>query len=727
MIKNVSIALLLFACISTSISQEITLDTSLVYPEEGVIEQYWYWSGGFPVLGEGFAANTDVSVIATDPEGTPWRSFEGTTDASGNFSIKISAKTIYSLIGEHTIVAEDNNGNNATANLTVIANENDVFDVTVSENSLPMADFESSGVTIYATGLNANESLTVSLFMPDERGATIDHLTPKQADANGNFEYFISRFSPSLAFGSELPSITGTYKINIGSTENNNFGASSFRVLPNNPDPSNYCEIEARPGASAFPITSFSLANVNNNSDPNSSTYYEDFTNLTVEVTAGETYPVSLQGATVVSFQGDTYTLFIDWNQNGILDEEGEIYNEGYIFNSNGVDGNTTDFDITIPSNALPGITRLRILKVTSANIYSLFWPSGACGAYNSGQVEDYSILVENNNFLDCEITCLDNIITSTAPGETNAVVDYDVNFDCEISECEIDYPIANMDDGLLFGYLANDFDVEAGTILSLTQVVPTLINKIGSATITFYDNNNGQPGTVITSFENVLPTSQPQIGSTSFGWDVFDAVLELPNTVEFSEGKYWISLDIIAETPGDYVFWSANSTVTNDITYNSADGGVTWTANSYNFDGVFHLIYDCDLSENVTIELTEGLPSGSEFPIGVTTISYDLVNDGMVLDTCSFTITVEETLGQTDFASSNFSIYPNPTENILFITSSESFESVTVYSITGKEVFSEIVAATKTQLNISSLSQGVYILNVVSQGKSETFKILKK
>jgi len=726
MIKNVCIAILLFACIGTSVSQQITLDTSLVYSEEGVIEEFWYWSGGFPVIGQGFPANTEINVVATDPEGIPWRSFEGFTDASGNFSIQISAKKINSILGEHTVVAEDNNGSTASATLTVIANENDVFDVSVDSNLITMSDFETSGITVSASGLDPNEELYISFFLPDERGATIDHLTQKFADANGNFEYFISRFSPSFPFGSELPSVTGVCRVTISSSVNNNFGSTNFRVLPNNPDPSNYCEIETT-AASVYPITSFIFGNINNNSDPNSSTYYEDFTNLTVEATAGETYSISLQGVNIVSFQGDTYTLFIDWNQNGILDEEGEIYSEGYIFDSNGVDGITTNFDLTVPENALPGITRLRILKVKSANLYSLFWPSGACGAYSGGQVEDYSILVENNNFPNCEITCIEDITTSTEPGATTAVVDYDLLYNCELSECEIDYPIGNLDDGLLFGYLANDFDVEVGTTLSLTQVIPTLINKIGSATITFYEDNGGEPGTVITAFNDVVPTSQPLIGSTSFGWDVFDAYLELPSTLEFEEGKYWISLDIIAETPGDYVFWSANTTQTNDVTYNSADQGVTWTANSYNFDGVFHLIYDCDMSQDVTIELIEGLPSGSEFPIGATVISYDLIYDNLVLDTCSFTIMVEEVLGQTDYLDHNFNIYPNPTENTLFISSSESFEHIILYSITGKEVFNKTVSSKETQLNVSSLSQGIYILQVVSKGKSETFRILKE
>ena len=73
-------------------AQQITLDTSLVSSTQGTIDEWWYWSGGFPVLGTGFTPNSKVVVFSTDPSGKRWRDFEGTADSQGKFSIQISAK-----------------------------------------------------------------------------------------------------------------------------------------------------------------------------------------------------------------------------------------------------------------------------------------------------------------------------------------------------------------------------------------------------------------------------------------------------------------------------------------------------------------------------------------------------------------------------------------------------------------------------------------------------------
>ena len=132
--------MLVFVVTGISTAQQITLDTSLVYPTQGTIEEFWYWSGGFPVLGEGFDANSTITVFATDPDGTPWRDFIGASDAQGNFSVQISAKKIRSILGEHIITATDGQ-NTVTAILTVIANERETLNSTATPQQINQTQF----------------------------------------------------------------------------------------------------------------------------------------------------------------------------------------------------------------------------------------------------------------------------------------------------------------------------------------------------------------------------------------------------------------------------------------------------------------------------------------------------------------------------------------------------------------------------------------------------------
>lgn len=390
-------------------AQQITLDTSdtaNLYGQtlpQGTIEQYWYWSWGFKVVGEGFIPNSEVTVHATNPNGKPWRNFIATSDASGNFSIQISAKKNRSILGQHIVNATDGT-TSVNATLTVIANIQEVVNTSTTPNQLTLAEFANDKVTIKSTGLTPNAEVKINIFSPDDSGSEIDENTPKYADANGEFEMDINLFTPSYPWGDYMPEVPGKWAVTVHdfSSQYTNYGQSEFRVLPDNPSPSNYCTIEQIPSSTGqkiiFPITSFEIVGINShNSSLDSESFYEDFTSTIFNLTAGETYTVKLKGINGSDFGADTYTIFIDWNQNGILDEENEVIQEGFIFGSTGEDDKFTEFQIKVPENALNGDTRLRILKVASWTSTSMYWPTGSCGHFDvNGQAEDYTLNIKD-------------------------------------------------------------------------------------------------------------------------------------------------------------------------------------------------------------------------------------------------------------------------------------------------------------------------------------------
>lgn len=92
------------------------------------------------------------------------------------------------------------------------------------------------------------------------------------------------------------------------------------------------------------------FSEIANRTNPYSVQDYENFTNThhTTEVSLGETYEITLEGDTSGNWE-NYFTVFIDWNQNGILDDAGEVYEIGFIANSTGTDGQNVTGNIEVP------------------------------------------------------------------------------------------------------------------------------------------------------------------------------------------------------------------------------------------------------------------------------------------------------------------------------------------------------------------------------------------
>lgn len=84
-------------------------------------------------------------------------------------------------------------------------------------------------------------------------------------------------------------------------------------------------------------------------------------------------------------------------------------------------------------------------------------------------------------------------------------------------------------------------------------------------------------------------------------------------------------------------------------------------------------------------------------------------------------------TLSTQDLEAIDFSIYPNPANDVINIISNSAMESVSIYDITGKLVLSNISNNTNT-VNISELRTGVYLFKVVLiNGNQITKRLIKK
>ncbi|PZU89447.1 MAG: hypothetical protein DI529_04470 [Chryseobacterium sp.] len=710
-------------------AQQITLDTSLVSDTPGTINEWWYWSGGFPVLGTGFTPNSKVTVFATDPDGKRWRDFEGTADSEGKFSIQISAKKTKSVKGMHVVKATDANGKTANANLTVIANPNETIPVTIDFKYLTLDQFFNIGLKLHASNVEPNAQVVVHLFSPNESGSGITG--QYFADENGNFDIAFTGNTETYPWGDIMPDIAGTWRVSVSEYNSNYFGSTEFRVLPNNPTPSSYDPIDKVDNfIPATPITRFEINGTGYNTDPNSSAFYEDMTSSVFNLQAGQTYNVKIKGKNRSSYAPDTYTLFVDWNHNGILDEDNEIISEGYIFGSTGVDDKFTEFPITVPQNAINGNTRIRVLKMQSVTEYSMFWPIGASGYYyNSGQAEDYTLNITNGmDNPGCDFACPADINANTNPGGTTAKVTYEIPFTCSgnsTASCNISYPSKNAESLVSFSntWVANDFTVPAGQTMKVNKIVPNIIRFSYGTFVNIYKDDNGKPGQLVKAFDNLTYESQTQVGTApGTGFPIYEVSIKLPETVELQSGKYWVAM----QAQGPVVSWeSKNNDGSTSNSYTSNNSGTSWTVRD-GIDGVFKVYYECEAAAP-TVVLVQGAESGSDFPIGDNVIVHNLVKDGVIIDTCVFNIHVNQLMATNDISKNTIRVYPNPVGDNLNIESDQKLNKVEVYDMSGKRVMEQDANSKTSVLNTTKLPKGNYILKTNDGKESKSFKIIKK
>ncbi len=133
-----------------------------------------------------------------------------------------------------------------------------------------------------------------------------------------------------------------------------------------------------------------------------------------------------------------------------------------------------------------------------------------------------------------------------------------------------------------------------------------------------------------------------------------------------------------------------------------------TWTQYTYTVTGL-PTATDCKIAFRYFV--TSGGPSGDNSNIvGIDALS------------------VDRTLGTNEFFAKNFSVYPNPAKDNVTINSNSTslVNDVQVVDFNGRVVKSIKVNATSTQINISDLAAGVYMLKATSDLGSGTAKIIK-
>lgn len=181
-----------------------------------------------------------------------------------------------------------------------------------------------------------------------------------------------------------------------------------------------YCTPAFQYGADSNMITHVSFGTINNTSSSQSGSaqVYEDFTSMSTDLQAGNSYQISVKGPSS-TFPSDV-VIFIDFNRNGNFDDAGESFNIGRLGAANPFNAMTITGTVLVPANTASGTTRMRVLKNTNTAAYS---DPNAANSINTacdtglraGQSEDYTVNIAGSNVVFPSPYCgAENVTTLT-------------------------------------------------------------------------------------------------------------------------------------------------------------------------------------------------------------------------------------------------------------------------------------------------------------------------
>lgn len=210
-----------------------------------------------------------------------------------------------------------------------------------------------------------------------------------------NWQYSFDGISFSFLPGGVFPTVNNYqsqstyYRCYIACGGNTAYSSAVY--VPMTPSNQCYCNSTALV-ASLTDIGNVSIGTLNNGvaspatNNSNATNTYSNFTGLpapTLEL--GTVLPITVTQISLSGFTSSFIAAFIDFNQNGVFDTLTESFPLGLTTATLG--GNIKTAYIAIPSNAVLGLTRMRI--VLKSNGSQSLTP---CGTYTSGETEDYTV-----------------------------------------------------------------------------------------------------------------------------------------------------------------------------------------------------------------------------------------------------------------------------------------------------------------------------------------------
>ncbi len=126
--------------------------------------------------------------------------------------------------------------------------------------------------------------------------------------------------------------------------------------------------------------------------------------------------------------------------------------------------------------------------------------------------------------------------------------------------------------------------------------------------------------------------------------------------------------------------------------------------------------------------DLTSDIAGMTHLSNGTTIVSYGALftGQGSNFITAAYGVSTDLSTQEYDKSLPKTSLYPNPTRNTLTLECDDRIEFVAVYTLLGQQIMHIRVDAHADVLDFTSLNTGLYLVEVSTQKRAQTFKIQK-
>lgn len=443
-------------------------------------------------------------------------------------------------------------------------------------------------------------------------------------------------------------------------------------------------------------ITNVQLVSTNFANSVSTSPVYNDHTSTVVDVARGINNNVQISFDTGFGFDYNI-VIWIDANNDYVLDAS-EIVYTGLAPNNPIVTHNAS---FVIPSSMALGQHRMRI--VATDNLQS---PSNPCYSGTYGETTDFTV----------------NVIapTCTPPAATTSVV-----YNCGASQFSVAVNVTalgngtpSISNGTTTWPVTATGVVTAGPFNFGTPVTLTLLHgtsttcDIPLGTFNYAGcppvNDDCANATVLTP--GGFFATNPLVGTNQFASSSLGA--PAPGCASYSGGDVWYQVtvpasgNITVETASDT---GSAITDTGLAVYSGACGNLVLVSCSDDEGtGAFSLVsLTARTSGEVLLVRVWEYGGGTVGTFKVSAYDASLSNE--------------------EFDSANFLAYPNPVRDVFNLSYSSEIKTVRVVNLLGQEVISKQINTTSTQIDMSNLSIGTYIVNVTVGDTIKVIKVVKQ
>lgn len=173
----------------------------------------------------------------------------------------------------------------------------------------------------------------------------------------------------------------------------------------------------------------------------------------------------------------------------------------------------------------------------------------------------------------------------------------------------------------------------------------------------------------------------------------------------------------------GDVFFTYTPEDDAQDVTLSLCDGGTNYDSFLRVFDDECALTNEIAFNDDfcaLQSELSFFAAEGTTYTIMVEGFGANVGNFSLAL-TCQDNLSVESP----DF--NNFTFYPNPAQERINLDAQQSIEQVTIFNLLGQQVLNQKIGVASTQLDVSQLATGSYIMQVVINGQQGIYQVIKQ